>query len=74
MFDSLGFGEVGVLLLLALLVIGPERLPTAVADLGRTLRLLRGRVRDLTESVSSELGPELGDLRTELRELDPRRR
>jgi sec-independent protein translocase protein TatB len=67
---GLGWGEVGVLLLLALFVVGPERLPGLAADAGRTLRTLRRQVKGLTDDIKTELGPEFADV--DLRSLHPR--
>ena len=70
MLESLGWGEVAVLLVLALFVFGPDRLPGLAADAGRTLRRVRGYVRGMTDDLKTELGPELGDV--DLRSLNPR--
>ena len=71
MFDQLGWGELTVLLLLALFVLGPERLPGLAADLGRTLRKARAMLRGLSDDLRTELGPEVGDL--DLASLHPKR-
>ena len=70
MFEHLGWGEIAVLLVLALFVFGPERLPSLAADAGRTLRQVRRYVRSMTADLQSELGPELGDV--DLASLNPR--
>ena len=70
MLESLGWGEIGVLLVLALFVFGPDRLPGMAADAGRGLRRLRTYVRGMTDDLKTELGPELGDV--DLRSLHPR--
>ena len=72
MLDSLGWGEAGVLLALALFVFGPDRLPALAADSGRALRRLRLRFLALTADLKDDLGPELGDLGSELSSLRPR--
>jgi sec-independent protein translocase protein TatB len=69
-FDHLGWGEIAVLLVLALFVFGPERLPGLAADAGRSLRRLRGYVKGMTADLKTELGPELGDV--DLASLHPR--
>jgi len=48
---SLGFGELLLILLVALLVLGPDRLPGAARTLGRTLRALRSVLRDFEAAV-----------------------
>ena len=70
MFDSLGWGEILVLLVLGLFVFGPDRLPGMAADAGRSLRSLRRYVKGMTDDLKSELGPELGDV--DLTSLHPR--
>ncbi len=59
---GLGWAEVGVLLLLTLFVVGPERLPSVARDAGKALRSLRTMVKGLTDDLKTELGPEVGDL------------
>jgi sec-independent protein translocase protein TatB len=70
-FDQVGWGEMGVLLLLALFVFGPDRLPGLARDLGRALRKGRQMVQGLTADLKAELGPEVGDL--DLASLHPKR-
>ena len=70
MFDSLGWGEILVLLVLGLFVFGPDRLPGMAAEAGKTLRNLRRYVKGMTDDLKSELGPELGDV--DLASLHPR--
>ena len=70
MLESLGWGEIMVLLVLALFVFGPDRLPGMAAEAGRGLRRIRVYVKGMTEDLRSELGPELGDV--DLASLHPR--
>ena len=70
MFENLGWGEIAVLLVLALFVFGPDRLPGIAADAGRSLRKVRLYVKGMTEDLKTELGPELGDV--DLASLHPR--
>ena len=70
MFNSLGWGEISVLLVLGLFVFGPERLPGMAAEAGRALRKLRVYAKGLSEELKSELGPEVGDL--DLASLNPK--
>jgi sec-independent protein translocase protein TatB len=67
---SLGWAEVGVLLLLTLFVVGPDRLPTVARDAGKALRSLRTSVKGLTDDLKTELGPEFKDV--DLQSLHPR--
>ncbi len=71
MFDQVGWGEMGVLLLIALFVFGPERLPTLARDLGQFLRKARLMLKGVTDDLKAELGPEVGDL--DLASLHPKK-
>lgn len=79
MFDSIGWGEILVLIVAGLFILGPERLPSAAAWLGRTLRQVREYATGAREQLRSELGPEFDELRKPLedlrgiRDLNPRR-
>ena len=68
--ENLGGAEIAVIVVLALFVFGPERLPGMAADAGRGLRQLRLYVKGMTDDLKSELGPELGDV--DLASLNPR--
>ncbi len=70
MFNSLGWPEISVLVVLGLFVFGPERLPGIAAEAGRTLRKVRLYAKGLTDDLKSELGPEVGDL--DLASLNPK--
>ncbi len=70
MFNQVGWSELVVILLLALFVFGPERLPGLAADAGRALRSVRRYVRGVGDDLRTELGPELGDV--DLASLHPR--
>ena len=68
--ENLGGAEIAVIVVLALFVFGPERLPGMAADAGRGLRQLRLYIKGMTDDLKSELGPELGDV--DLASLNPR--
>jgi sec-independent protein translocase protein TatB len=70
-FNNLGWEEILVLAAVGLIVIGPDRLPKAMADLGRLIRQLRDMARGAASDLKAELGPEMADL--DLRSLHPRR-
>ena len=69
MFD-IGTGELLALAILALLVLGPEKLPRYAADAARFLRQVRNLANDARSEVTKELGPELDGL--SLSEMNPR--
>ena len=64
-FSNIGITELIVILLLALLVVGPERLPEMGRKLAETLRDLRKAYDNLTK----ELGPELQSIQQTTQEL-----
>ena len=72
MFDHLGFGEAAALLVLALFVFGPDRLPSLAGSLGRGVRRGRALLGRLADDLKQELGPDLHELGDELRQLQPR--
>ena len=69
MFNNLGWAELAVLGIVAMLVFGPERLPKVAADAGRLLRELRRMASGVTSDIKNEMGIDLD----EIRRLDPRR-
>ena len=69
-FENIGLGEIGVILLLALFVFGPDRLPGMAAEAGKFLRKTRTYIKGMSEDLKSELGPEFGDV--DLASLNPR--
>ncbi len=70
MFNSVGWPEVALLVVIALFVFGPERLPQMAAEAGRMLRTLRQMANNARSDLQAELGPELGDL--DLASLNPK--
>lgn len=70
MFNSLGWPEISVLVVLGLFVFGPERLPGMAAEAGKALRKARLYAKGLTDDLKTELGPEVGDL--DLASLNPK--
>ena len=64
-FSNVGITELIIILLLALLVVGPERLP----ELGRKLGQILRDVRRVYENLARDLGPELAELQKSTQEL-----
>jgi len=65
LFSNIGALELLVILILALLVVGPERLPQLARDLAKLLR----SVRRAYENLSRDLGPELMSIQQTTEEL-----
>ncbi len=57
-FFGIGFGEVVLILIIALIVFGPGRLPEVARSLGRMSRNLKKMSSDLTTAVTKEIGLE----------------
>jgi sec-independent protein translocase protein TatB len=68
-FDSVGWGEILVLIVAGLFILGPERLPGAAAWVGRSIRQVREYATGAREQLRNELGPEFDELRKPLEEL-----
>jgi sec-independent protein translocase protein TatB len=68
-FDSVGWGEIVVLVVAGLFILGPERLPSAAAWVGRSIRQVREYANGAREQLRGELGPEFDELRKPLEEL-----
>src|SRR5687768_15588359 len=69
MFDSIGWGEILVLIVAGLFILGPERLPSAAAWAGKAIRQVREYATGAREQLRGELGPEFDELRKPLEEL-----
>jgi len=78
-FDSVGWGEIVVLILAGLFILGPDRLPEAAAWMARSVRKARDFATGAREQLREEMGPEFDQLRKPLedlrglRNLDPKR-
>ncbi len=71
-FFGVGPAEVAVIIVVALIVLGPERLPEAAVQLAKAIKFLRGYATDTTSQLRSELGEltkEYDAVRRELREF-----
>ena len=69
MFESVGWGEILVLVVAGLFILGPERLPSAAAWLGKTARQVREYATGARDQLRRELGPEFDELRKPLEDL-----
>jgi sec-independent protein translocase protein TatB len=69
MFANVGWGEMLVLVVVGLVVLGPERLPGAIRWSATALRQLRDYLSGMTTQLREDIGPEFDDLREPLSEL-----
>ena len=66
---NIGWGEMLVLVVIGLVVLGPERLPGAIRWTSNTLRQARDYISGATSNLREEFGDEFDDLREPLGEL-----
>lgn len=63
--SSVGTGELILILVVALIFLGPERLPEIVRSIGKTIR----QFRDSLQGMSSEFGEELASVQEVTRDI-----
>jgi sec-independent protein translocase protein TatB len=74
---DIGLGEIIVIVVIALLVFGPDRLPKVAADAARMLRQVRVMAasarKDLVDAAGLEDDGEMAQVVRDIKDLDPRR-
>lgn len=70
MFNSIGWGEIILLLLVGLFIFGPDRLPTMAKEAADGLKKVRGFVAGAKSQIRDEFGDEFADI--DIRSLNPR--
>jgi sec-independent protein translocase protein TatB len=68
---GIGLPELAVIVVIAVIVFGPDRLPEFARQAGRFIRQVRTFTQSARDDIRSELGPEFAEF--ELTDLDPRR-
>jgi sec-independent protein translocase protein TatB len=69
MFANVGWGEMLVLVIAGLVILGPERLPGAIRWTAGAVRQAREYLSGATSQLREDLGPEFEDFRAPLSEL-----
>lgn len=67
---GLGWMEIGTILVVAMLLFGPERLPSMARQAAQWVRIVRQMANDAKSELTKELGDDFADIN--LRDLDPR--
>ena len=67
---GVGLPEMAVIMLVAVIVFGPDKLPDYARQAGRMVRQLRTFAQAAQQDLRDELGPDYADLK--LTDLDPR--
>ncbi|MFJ7332279.1 sec-independent translocase [Streptomyces sp. NPDC101110] len=70
MFNDIGPLELVTLVVLAVLVFGPDKLPKVIQDVTRTIRKIREFSESAKNDIRQELGPEFKDF--EFEDLNPK--
>lgn len=70
MFNDIGPLELVTIIVLAVLVFGPDKLPKVIQDVTRTIRKIREFSDSAKQDIRSELGPEFKDF--EFEDLNPK--
>jgi sec-independent protein translocase protein TatB len=68
---GIGLPEIAVIIVVAVIVFGPDRLPEFARQAGRLVRQVRQFTQAARDDIRGELGPEFADF--ELSDLDPRK-
>ncbi|MBW0018664.1 MAG: Sec-independent protein translocase subunit TatB [Mycobacterium sp.] len=69
MFTNLSWEHILVLVVVGLVILGPERLPGAIRWSSNALRQARDYLSGVTSQLREDMGPEFDDLRGQLSEL-----
>lgn len=76
MFDGFSINKFVVILVIAVFLLGPERIPHYAAQLGRLVRSLREMANGAKDRLRDEMGPDFDDVdwkKLDPRQYDPRR-
>ena len=76
MFGGLTIDKFLVILVIAVFLLGPERIPHYAAQLGRLVRSMRDMANGAKERLREEMGPDFDDVdwkKLDPRQYDPRR-
>jgi len=70
MMDGLSMNKIFIILLIALFVLGPEKLPHYAQKLGELVRAVKRMADGAKDRLRDEMGPEYDDV--DWKQLDPR--
>ncbi|MFF9015873.1 sec-independent translocase [Streptomyces sp. NPDC014870] len=70
MFNDIGILELVTLVVLAVLIFGPDKLPKVIQDASRFIRKIREFSESAKQDIRTELGPEFKDF--EFEDLNPK--
>ncbi|MCB5180827.1 sec-independent translocase [Streptomyces antimicrobicus] len=70
MFNDIGALELVTIVVLAILIFGPEKLPKVIQDVSGVIRKIRAFSESAKQDIRTELGPEFKDF--EFEDLNPK--
>jgi len=65
-FYGIGLQEIFIVLLIALIVVGPQRLPQMALKLGQLMRRLRMVTSEMARDITEEVNRETTDLKSDI--------
>jgi sec-independent protein translocase protein TatB len=69
-FGNIGWGELVILLVAALVILGPDRLPGAISWVTKSIRQVKDYANGASQQLKDELGTDFEDLRKPLADLN----
>jgi sec-independent protein translocase protein TatB len=69
-FANIGWGELVILLVAALVILGPDRLPSAITWVTKSIRQVKDYATGASQQLKDELGTDFEDLRKPLADLN----
>lgn len=74
MFSSVGWGEILVLVIVGIIVVGPERLPRIITDVKAMIHAARGAITSAKEELGDDFKEDFEDFRKPLSQINDMRR
>lgn len=70
MFGNIGWGELVILLVAALVILGPDRLPGAISWVTKSIRQVKDYANGASQQLKDELGTDFEEFRKPLSDLN----
>ena len=74
MFSSVGWGEILILVIVGIIVVGPERLPRIITDVKAMIHAARGAITSAKEELGDDFKEDFEDFRKPLSQINDMRR
>jgi len=73
-FSSVGWGEILILVIVGIIVVGPERLPRIITDVKAMIHAARGAITSAKEELGDDFKEDFEDFRKPLSQINDMRR